>query len=57
MFVILHSEQLTPWLTNSVNDGQVIDEYGLGWGNQYQYRMVEPFWVRDDGPELIKSAG
>ena len=57
MPVILHSEQLSPWLNNSVDDEQVIDEYGLGWRKQYQYRMVEPFGVRDDGPELIEGAG
>ena len=35
----------------------MIDDYGLGWGDQYQYRMVESFGVRDEGQELIESAG
>ena len=29
---------------------------GVGWGDQYQFRMVEPFGVRDDGPGLIEGA-
>jgi putative SOS response-associated peptidase YedK len=57
MPVILHSEQLMSWLNNSVEDDQVIDDYGSGWGEQYQYRMVEPFGVRDDGPEIIEDFG
>lgn len=54
--VILHSEQLTPWSNSDVEDDQVIDNYGLGWVEQYQYRMVEPFGVRDDGAELIEAS-
>ena len=57
MQIILHSDQLSPWLNNSVDDEQVIDEYGLGWGDQYQYRMVKPFGVCDEGVELIEGAG
>ena len=56
MPVILHSDQLMPWLNRDVEDDQVIDNYGLGWGDQYQYRMVELFGVSDDGPELIEGA-
>jgi len=48
---------LMSWLNNSVEDDQVIDDYGSGWGEQYQYRMVEPFGVRDDGPEIIEDFG
>lgn len=55
MPVILHSDQLSPWLNNSVDDDQVIDDYGLGWESQYQYRMVEPFGVRDEGVELAEG--
>ena len=49
MPVILHSEQLMPWLNSDADDDQVIDDYGLGWSEQYQYRMVKPFGVCDVG--------
>lgn len=57
MPVILHSEQLVLWLNSIVEDDQMIDEFGLGWDDRFQYRKVKPFGVRDDGGELIEGYG
>lgn len=56
MPIILQSEQLKPWLFLEDDDTQVIDTYGLGWTGKFQSRAVQPFGIRDDGPDLIEPA-
>ena len=55
MPVILREPQCRDWLTSSVPDDEVIEEYGTGWS--YDTRTVRPFGRDDDGPELIERDG
>ena len=56
MPIILHADQLAPWLFNKVEDDFAIAEYGLGWKGLFQYHAVRPFGIRDEGPSLINNA-
>ncbi len=56
MPVILQSDHLAPWVFNKVEDETAIAEYGQGWKGQFHYHAVQPFGIRDDGPELIESS-
>lgn len=55
MPIILREAQCRDWLTSSVTDDEVIEDYGTGW--TYDTHTVRPFGRDDDGPELIERDG
>ena len=59
MPVILHPDQIEPWLGATVSDAEVLARYGTGWEGRFRTHEVAPFGLHADGPELLaaKAAG
>lgn len=54
MPVILSGKQLMPWMTGQIGTQEAIETLGLGFN--YNFHRIQPFGIKDDGPELIERS-